>query len=88
MAYCKHHLKKEQKINELEGEIVSLEAQLHYQERRAKEGLFGSSIPSWKLPIKPNRSTKQPRNRGNPTTRGTADRVLANMMLTQIFEGS
>jgi len=30
MAYCKHHLKKEQKINELEGEIVSLEAQLHF----------------------------------------------------------
>ena len=64
MTYCQECLKKQRKINELEDEIVLLKAKLRYQERTAKEGFFGSSTPSSKLPVKPNSSTGHQRNRG------------------------
>jgi len=64
MTYCKGCLSKQQKINELEEEIASLKAKLRYQERTAKEGFFGSSTPSSKLPVKPNSSAQQSRNPG------------------------
>ena len=64
MTYCKKCLEKQRKIDELQEEIVSLKAKLRYQERTAKEGFFGSSTPSSKLPVKPNSSTERRRNRG------------------------
>jgi transposase len=64
MTYCKDCLEKQQKIYELEEEIASLKSKLRYQERTAKEGFFGSSTPSSKLPIKPNSKKEQHRNRG------------------------
>lgn len=64
MTYCQQCLKKQQKINELEEEIVLLKAKLRYEQRTAKEGFFGSSTPSSKLPVKPNSSTEHQRNRG------------------------
>lgn len=64
MTYCKGCLSKQQKINELEEQIDSLKGKLRYQERTAKEGFFGSSTPSSKLPVKPNSSKEQQRNRG------------------------
>ena len=64
MTYCKECLTKQQKINELEAEIASLKDKVRYQQRTAKEGFFGSSTPSSKLPVKPNSSTGHPRNRG------------------------
>ena len=64
MTYCKGCLSKQQKINELEEEICSLKTKLRYQERTAKEGFFGSSTPSSKLPVKANSSKEQQRNRG------------------------
>jgi transposase len=64
MTYCKGCLKKQQKINELEEEIVSLKARLRYQERTAQEGFFGSSTPSSKVPVKPNSSKEHRRNQG------------------------
>ena len=64
MIYCKDCLTKQQKIDELEEEIVLLKAKLRYQERTAKEGFFGSSTPSFKVPVKPNSSTGHQRNRG------------------------
>jgi len=64
MTYCKKCLEKQRKIDELQGEIVSLKAKLRYQERTAKEGFFGSSTPSSKLPVKSNSSTEHRRNRG------------------------
>ena len=64
MTYCKGCLSKQQKINELEEEITSLKSKLRYQERTAKEGSFGSSTPSSKLPVKANSSKEQQRNRG------------------------
>ena len=64
MVYCKECLEKQRKINELEEEIASLKGKLRYQQRSAKEGLFGSSTPSSKIPVKPNSSTAHGRNRG------------------------
>jgi len=64
MTYCKQCLDKQQQINELEEEIASLKAKLRYQERTAKEGFFGSSTPSSRLPVKANSSKEQQRNRG------------------------
>ena len=64
MTYCKGCLNKQQKINELEEEITSLKSKLRYQERTVKEGFFGSSTPSSKVPVKPNSPTGDKRNRG------------------------
>jgi hypothetical protein len=64
MTYCKGCLNKQQKINELEEEISSLKSKLRYQERTAKEGFFGSSTPSSKLPVKPNSRKEHKCNRG------------------------
>ena len=64
MTYCKECLNKQQKINDLEEEIVCLKTKLRYQERTAKEGFFGSSTPSAKIPVKPNSQKAHQRNRG------------------------
>jgi len=60
MTYCQQCLEKQRKIDQLEEEIVLLKARLRYQERTVKEGLFGSSTPSSKLPHKPNSSAGRP----------------------------
>lgn len=64
MTYCKQCLEKQRKIDELQEQIASLKAKLRYQERTAKEGLFGSATPSAKLPVKPNSAPHHRRNRG------------------------
>ena len=64
MTYCKECLSKQQKINELEEEISQLETKLRYQQRTAKEGFFGSSTPSSKIPIKANSPTQCLHNNG------------------------
>lgn len=64
MTYCKECLSKQQKINDLEEEISSLKSKLRHQERTAKEGFFGSSTPSSKIPVKANSQKAHQRNRG------------------------
>jgi hypothetical protein len=49
---CKGCLQKQQKIDRLEEELRRVKGQLHYQQRTAKEGPFGSSTPSSKVPLK------------------------------------
>jgi transposase len=68
MTYCKECLKKQQKINELEEEIIRLKGKLRYQERTAQEGFFASSTPSSKLMVKPNSPAEHQRNRGGGKT--------------------
>lgn len=63
MVYCKQCLEKQREIDELKEKVASLQAKLRYQERTAQEGFFGSSTPSSKIPVKPNRSAG-PRPRG------------------------
>ena len=51
---CKACLEKQQKIDHLEEELQRAKSKLRYQERTAKEGPFGSSTPSSKVPFKAN----------------------------------
>jgi len=53
LGYCPDCLDKQRQINELQEEIGRLKDRLRYQERTAKEGSFGSSTPSSKVPVKP-----------------------------------
>lgn len=64
MFYCQQCLEKQRKIDELQEEIVLLKAKLCYQERTAQEGLFGSSTPSSKIPVKANSSAQSRSNNG------------------------
>jgi len=64
MSYCPQCLEKQRKIDELEQELVLLKAKLRYQDRTAKEGFFGSSTPSSKIPVKANSSTQCRSNNG------------------------
>jgi len=49
---CPECLKKQQRIDQLLEENQRLKRKLRYQERMGKEGFFGSSTPSSKLPFK------------------------------------
>jgi hypothetical protein len=61
---CAECLKKQQKIDELLEENTRLKQSLRYQQRSGKEGFFGSSTPSSKLPVKANRYPVTPKPRG------------------------
>jgi transposase len=67
LSYCPGCLKKQQEIDRLQEENVRLKARLRHQERTAREGFFGSSTPSAKVPLKANTS-----GRGLDTTPGGA----------------
>ena len=51
--YCPECFQKQQEINRLKDRITHLEGRLRLRQRQAKEGPFGSSTPSSKMPIKP-----------------------------------
>ncbi len=51
-------------IDRLREEIVRLKARLRHQERTAKEGPFGSSTPSAKIPLKANTPPESSQRRG------------------------
>ena len=85
--FCAECFDKQQKIDRLEGEIVNLRQKLHYREKKAEEGYFGSSTPSSKKPVKPNRGVGKPKKKSGAKTghkghgrRGftaeTADRII------------
>ena len=62
--YCPDCLEKQREINDLREQIVRLKDKLRYQERTAKEGLFGSSTPSSKVPVKPSTGAGLPKRQG------------------------
>lgn len=53
-------MKKQQEIDRLREENARLKDRLKYQERTAKEGFFGSSTPSSKVPVKASPPPEQP----------------------------
>lgn len=55
---------KQQEINQLKDEIVSLKSRLKYRERKEKEGFFGSSTPSSQKPVKVNTQENPQKPRG------------------------
>lgn len=82
-------MKKQQEIDRLQEENARLKARLRYQERTAREGFFGSSTPSAKVPVKTNTAGRglgtapggaRPGHKGHGRQAGTpeqADRVIA-----------
>ncbi|MCP5523574.1 MAG: IS66 family transposase [Verrucomicrobiales bacterium] len=64
LNYCPQCLQKQQEIDRLREENARLKGRLRYQERSAREGPFGSSTPSAKVPIKPSAAPDQPPRRG------------------------
>jgi len=64
LRYCPGCFEKQRRINELEEQVVRLKEKLRYQERTAKEGFFGSSTPSSKIPIKPNTLAQRQERKG------------------------
>lgn len=63
-SFCEECFKKQQIIDKLTEENTCLKSKLHYQERKADEGFFGSSTPSSKIPIKANTDKQNERKRG------------------------
>lgn len=78
-------MQKQLVIDRLQEEIVRLKARLRYQERTAKEGPFGSSTPSAKVPCKanappensPRRGGARPGHRGHGRRNVPSDQVTA-----------
>jgi transposase len=69
VTYCKGCIEKELKIAELEERITGLKAQLRYRQRKEREGFFGASTPSSKVPFKENTSQEK-RSRKGGAVRG------------------
>jgi transposase len=59
MNYCPGCLHKQLEIDRLREENARLKERLRYQERTAREGPFGPSTPSSKVPVKPGASPEQ-----------------------------
>lgn len=64
MAYCDGCFEKQRQIDQLQEENKQLNAKLKYQEKKEKEGFFGLSTPSSKIPIKANSLPKNKNNNG------------------------
>jgi transposase len=69
-------------IDQLQEENARLKARLRHQERTAKEGPFGSSTPSAKVPLKANAPPESSQRRGGarPGHRGHGRRHLADQI--------
>ena len=72
-------------IDQLQEEIVRLKARLRHQERTAKEGPFGSSTPSAKIPLKANTPPEGSQRRGGakPGHRGHGRRRIPEAEVTR-----
>jgi len=64
LSYCKSCFEKQQHIDLLEQEVISLRWKLRYREEKDKEPFFGSSTPSSKLPFKKNSLEENTHNKG------------------------
>ena len=64
MKYCENCLSKQQEIDGLKQEIEHLKGKLKTQQREEKEGVFGSSTPSSKIPLKENTKIDIPNKNG------------------------
>lgn len=62
--HCTSCFAKQLRIDELEEELIRVKGQLTRQDRLLKDGYFGSSTPSSKIPIKSNTKTKEHKKRG------------------------
>ena len=68
VAFCPGCFEKQQRIDQLEQENRRLKDQLRYREGKAKQGFFGSSTPSSKLPVKANSEPEAQKKQGGAPT--------------------
>ncbi|OHD77406.1 MAG: hypothetical protein A2355_03095, partial [Spirochaetes bacterium RIFOXYB1_FULL_32_8] len=64
MKYCEECLSKQQEIDRLKQENEHLKNKLKTQQRKNIEGVFGSSTPSSKIPLKENTKIENPNKNG------------------------
>lgn len=78
LKVCKDCLKKQQEIDRLKEELQRVKDKLRYQERTAREGPFGASTPSSKVPFKANSLEENQARRGGakPGHRGHGRRAF------------
>lgn len=77
---CPECLAKQQLIDRLTEENQSLKQRLRIRERKDRDGFFGSSTPSSKVPIKPNVTESKQRNPkgGQPNHRGAGRKAFTH----------
>jgi len=74
---CNECLAKQRRIDELNEEVRRLKEKLNYQERKQKEGFFGSSTPSAKIPVKANTAELARKPKGaRPGHKGNGRKVF------------
>ena len=61
---CDECFTKQQEIDRLKQKVENLQQQLKTNEKRNKQGYFGSSTPSSKIPVKPNSLTENQKKKG------------------------
>ena len=83
---CQGCLEKQRRIDQLEEKVRQLQSKLRYQQRTAKEGPFGSSTPSSKIPIKPSSLEERQARKGGgkPGHIGHGRRALTAIRAEQV----
>jgi transposase len=81
-------LKKQREIDGLKEEIHRLRQKLSYQGRKQKEGFFGSSTPSAKLPLKANsdkEGVRKPKG-ARPGHKGAGRKRVSSLEVDRVLE--
>lgn len=81
-------MKKQREIDGLKEEIQRLRQKLSYQDRKEKEGFFGSSTPSAKLPLKANIDKdriKKPKG-ARPGHTGAGRKGISSLEVNRLME--
>ena len=82
--YCPGCFEKQSKIDQLLEENERLRQKLRYEERKAKEGFFGSSTPSSKIPCKRNQTEERKPKGAKPGHRGVGRKGFAETEADQV----
>jgi transposase len=64
MSFCEGCFDKQRQIDRLREEVDRLKQKLRYEERKTKEGYFGSATPSAKAAVKENSALKEQNKKG------------------------
>ena len=84
---CAACFEKQREKDQLREEILRLKQKLQLKERQEKEGLFGSSTPSAKLPIKSDTSQNEPKPKGaKPGHKGKGRSPFKDHEVDQVIE--
>lgn len=87
MGYCEECFDKQRQIDRLAEENRQLKARLRYRRRKEKEGFFGSSTPSSRVPVKANTAGEEKKRRGAKVGHpGSGRKVFEADQADQILE--